>query len=107
MIVNIHLLMSLGIPQGLWNNFVVPDDGHEYAFLRHDWQSAEYGYKPRSAGLNDKSPNISLPETVHLLPFDGNDFLPLTPALQDYFVTLFAKANPSMAKIDMEIIKAQ
>lgn len=108
MILNLHLLLNKSpTPQGLWRYFIVPDDGYEYAFLRHDWQRADLGYKPRSAGLNDKSPNISLPETVHMLPFDKKDFLFLTPALQEFFVTLFAKANPSMAEIDMEIIKAQ
>ncbi|HEY5956406.1 MAG TPA: hypothetical protein VIV60_07640, partial [Polyangiaceae bacterium] len=94
--------------QGLHQYFVVPDDGYQYAFLRHDWQWAGDGtwgaYKPRSAGLNNTNPNIELPETVHLLPFDKRDFLPLDKVRQQFHLNLLRVANPS---VDLMTLKLQ
>lgn len=80
----------------------VPNDGKQYALLRHDWQwpgdGAWPAYKPRSVVYNPSSPNIELPETVHLLPIDKKDFLPLTPALQQYHLDILRRANPSVSE---------
>jgi len=85
----------------LVHDFLVPAAGR-FAQLRHDFESAEWGYKPRTYGLSPSSPNIALPETIHFQPFDSEDFVPLTEPMQWFHFELLARANPSLTTDELK-----
>jgi hypothetical protein len=79
-------------PSGqLWR---VPASG-EFFILRHDYQRAEWKYKPRSITLNYKRnpPECALPETVPLPGCKPADFVPLSREWQMFWFELLNLAS--------------
>ncbi len=70
----------------LWR---VPAVG-EFLITRHDYQRADWGYKPRSIKLNYKRnpPECALPETVPLPGNKPTDFVPLSREWQIFWFEL-------------------
>lgn len=86
--------------------FTVPDDG-EYFILRHDYQRADWNFKPRSIRLNYKKnpPECALPETVYLPGNKPNDFVPLSRDWQMFWFELLNLASQG-TKTYAELIEA-
>jgi hypothetical protein len=90
-------------PSGtLIHDFRVPAEG-TFRQLRHDFESSEWDYKPRSTKYGPGSPNAALPETVHFQPFDKQDFVPLTEEMQWFHFALLAKANPTLSTDELKV----
>jgi hypothetical protein len=83
----------------LLHDFRVPPDG-TFCQLRHDYESREWDYKPRSAMSG--SQESAGPETVAFQPFNGEDFVPLTEEMQWFHFGLLAKANPSLSTDELK-----
>lgn len=77
------------------HDFRVPAEG-KFRQLKHDYECAEMNYRPRNYGVNPGSPNAALPETVHLNPFDGIEFVPFPLHMEEFQVALMAKADPTL-----------
>ena len=77
-------------------NFRVPDVG-KYVQLKHDYQTAEanplHPYKPRSFDMATE-----VPETVHLSPFEYDDFVALTPELEEFMLATIRIPNPVLTR---------
>jgi hypothetical protein len=85
------------------HDFVVPAEG-TFCQLRHDFESPEWGYAPRSSGVAPALPNAAGPEIIPLQPFDDEEFVPLTEQMQWFHFGLLAKANPGLS---MDELKAR
>jgi hypothetical protein len=83
----------------LVHDFRVPADGTFFQ-LRHDYESQEWGYKPRSA--RPGSTESAGPELVGFEPFNGEDFVPLTEEMQWFHLALLGKANPSLSTDELK-----
>lgn len=86
----------------LIHDFRVPDTG-KYVQLKHDYECAEMNYKPRNIGVNPGSPNSALPETVHLDPIDGIEFLPFPLHMEEFMLALMGFANPTLTRDELKI----
>jgi len=73
--------------------FTVPAVG-KFVRLKHDYQTEEINwYKPRKAATQTE-----VPETIHLNPFELNDFVPLTQERQEFTLQTMLIANPTMSR---------
>lgn len=95
-----ELQFQLPAATTLIHDFQVPATGR-YSLLRHDWQCSHFDYKSRTAGTNPDSPNAALPETVHLNPFDGQDFMEMPQYLEEFQLALMAKADPTLGRAQL------
>lgn len=88
---------SVDVPV-LKRKFVVPSTG-KHARLKHDYQTAyaneEHAYKPRSFDMPTE-----VPETVHLNPYEMNDFVPVTREIQEFILATMRIADPYMSRME-------
>jgi hypothetical protein len=85
----------------LLHDFVVPAQG-TFCQLRHDFESPDWGYTPRSSAYGTGAPIAAGPELVPLRPFDGQDFVPLTEEMQWFHFGLLARANPTLSTDELK-----
>ena len=74
--------------------FRAPDAG-EFYIMKHDYQRADWNYRPRSFALNYKlnPPECALPETVYLPGCKPDDFVPLSREWQVFWFELLNLAS--------------
>ena len=85
----------------LVHDFSVPSDG-TFCQLKHDFESPERGYAPRSLRYGSGAPSSAGPETIAFQPFHGEDFVPLTEEMQHFQFELLARANPSLSSDELK-----
>jgi hypothetical protein len=75
-------------------NYVVPNDGI-YLQVKHDFETEDWQYKPRSIILNYKKepPLNPLPDTAYLPGCKPNDFVPLSKEWQFFWFDLLRLAS--------------
>mgnify|MGYP001590733052 CR=1 FL=1 len=76
------------------HTYTVPSAG-EFFITRHDYQRADWEYKPRSIKLNYKKnpPECALPETVYLPGNKPSDFVPMSREWQMFWFELLNLAS--------------
>jgi GH25 family lysozyme M1 (1,4-beta-N-acetylmuramidase) len=102
----ISLTKAVSGPPSAIHTFTVPAVG-EFFITRHDYQRADWGYKPRSFALNFKRnpPECALPETVYLPGCKPDDFVPLSRAWQEFWFELLNLASEK-SKTRVELLTA-
>ena len=85
----------------LLHDFAVPAAG-TFCQLRHDFENPEWDYEPRSCKSNPAAPNAAGPEMVPFLPFNGEEFVPLTAEMQWFHFGLLARANPGLSTDELK-----
>lgn len=88
---------KLELPLTLQRTFTVPVDG-DFIRLLHDYQTDQWNYKPRTAATQTE-----VPETIHLNPYEANDFVPLTREREEFILATMRIADPSVARDEMLI----
>lgn len=83
-------------PPTMQRHFKVPLSG-TFVQLKHDYETAEanplHPYKPRSFDMATE-----VPETVHLNPFEYDDFVALTPELEEFMLATLRIPNPVLTR---------